>query len=54
MADGSVDRTGRSLVRELGDGHHDPAPGHRPVIIAGEHELVCPSGAFLEGSLAVA
>jgi len=49
-----VDPAGRGVVGELGDGRHDPAPGRRPVIIAGGRELVRPSGAFLEGYLAVA
>ena len=45
---------GRGLVLELGDGRHDPTPGRRAVMIAGERELVSSSGAFLERSLAVA
>jgi hypothetical protein len=43
-----VHRAGRGLVLELSDGRHDPAPGYRAVIFAGERELVSPRGAFLE------
>ena len=32
----------------------DPAPGGRPVVIAGEGELVSSGGAFVDGPLAVA
>jgi hypothetical protein len=49
-----VDRAGRGVVGELGHRRHDPAPGRRPVVIAGERELVSSSGAFLERFLAVA
>jgi hypothetical protein len=49
-----VDRAGRGLVGELGHGRHDPAPGRRPVVIAGERELVSSSGAFVERLLTVA
>ena len=49
-----MDRAGRGLVRELGDGRHDPAPGRRPGIVAGERQLVSSSGAFVERLFAVA
>jgi hypothetical protein len=38
----------------LSDGFHDPVPGRRSVIIAGECEFVSSRGAFLEGLLAIA
>jgi len=48
-----VDRAWGYFVRELGHGRHDPAPGCRPVVIAGKRELVSSSGAFLQRLLAV-
>ena len=50
----SVDRAGRDLVGELDDGVHDPAPCGRAVVVAGGHELVSSSGAFLERLVAIA
>jgi hypothetical protein len=41
-------------VRKLRHGRHDPTPGRRSVIIAGECEFVSSSGAFFEGLLAIA
>jgi hypothetical protein len=49
-----VDRSGRSLVRELGDRMRDPAPGRHTVIVAGSRELIGTSGAFLERLVSVA
>ncbi len=39
-------RSGRSGVRELGDGIYDPAPDRDAVVIAVGRELVDPRGAF--------
>jgi hypothetical protein len=36
------------MVRELGHGGHDPAPGREPVIVAGERLFVSSCGAFVE------
>ena len=49
-----MDRAGGYFVRERGHDRHDPAPGRRPVVIAGKRELVSSRGAFLERLLAVA
>jgi hypothetical protein len=49
-----VDRARGYVVRELGHGRHDPAPGCRPVVIAGKREFVSSIGAFLSRLLAVA
>ena len=43
-----VDPAGRGVVRELGHGRHDPAPGRRPVIVAGKSQFVSSCGAFVE------
>jgi len=49
-----VDSSGRGLVRELGHGRHDPAPGSRAVFIAGERHLVSASRALLKCIVAIA
>ena len=49
-----MDRAVRGLISEFGHGRHDPAPGRRLVVIAGERELVSSSDAFFERLLAVA
>jgi len=41
-----VDSAGRGLVRELGHGGHDPAPGSRAIVIAGERQFVGANRAF--------
>jgi hypothetical protein len=33
---------GRGLLGELDDGRHDPTPGRRSIVVAGERELVSP------------
>jgi hypothetical protein len=38
----------------LGHGGHDPAPSRRPVIVAGQRQLVISNRAFLKRSLAIA
>ena len=50
----SVQRPLGRGVGELGDGRHYPPPRRRPIIIAGESELISPGGAFLQCLLAVA
>ena len=49
-----VDRAGRGLVGELGDGVRDQAPGGRAVLVAGGRELIGSSDAFVERLIAVA
>jgi hypothetical protein len=41
-------------VSELADGRHDPPPGRRSIIIAGECELVSSDGALLNRMFSVA
>jgi hypothetical protein len=49
-----VQRSGRCVVRELGDGGGDPAPGVRAVVIADGRELVNARAAFVKRFVAVA
>jgi len=46
--------TRRGLVRELGHGRHNPAPGSYSVVIARERQLVSASSALLECVVAIA
>jgi hypothetical protein len=43
-----VQRSGRCVVRELGDGGGDPAPGVGAVVIADGREFVNARAAFVE------
>ena len=49
-----VDLAKRGLVHELLDGGHDPAPGSRAVVIAGERQFVSASRALLECVVTIA
>ena len=49
-----MDAAKRGLVRELGDGVHDPAPSRRSGIIGGERQLLGSCGAFVERLSSVA
>jgi hypothetical protein len=50
----SVERPPGCGVGELGDGRHYPPPRRRPIIMAGERELIGSGGSFFECLLAVA
>jgi hypothetical protein len=49
-----VEPAGRGLVRESAHSRHDPAPGRRPVIIAGGRKLIRAQSAFLKYTITVA
>ena len=49
-----MDPARRRLVRELGHGRHDPAPGCRPIIIACERKFVSARSALLKCIIAIA
>jgi hypothetical protein len=50
----SVQRSGRCVVRELGNGGGDPAPGARAIVVAGGRELVKAGTANLKRLVAIA
>ena len=47
-------RPRRGCIRKLGHRRHDPAPGRRPVIIAGGRKLIRAQSAFLKYTITVA
>ena len=49
-----MDRAGRHFIGELRHGRDDPAPGRRPVIIAGGRKLIRAQSAFLKYTITVA